>query len=155
MYGKMPNDTTTAVQHPPEARLGLPTTSWLRPSSLDKHSCPYVGPWSSPKHPGQFHHDLSSTTITDREQWLFSSRVITNASSNKTRATRHTFNCACNLPKPRPHKKCVFQHNSHPCKTEASNPGHALPTHSLGDEPPAVAASGAVSALRRNSKSEK
>ena len=32
----MPNGTTTAVQHPPKAHLGLPTTSWLRPSSFDK-----------------------------------------------------------------------------------------------------------------------
>ena len=37
------NSTTTAVQHPPEAHLGLPTTSWLRPSSFDTPSCPYVG----------------------------------------------------------------------------------------------------------------
>ena len=65
MYVKMPNDTTTAVQHPPKAHLGLPTTSWLRPSSFDKHSCPYVGQWSSPTHPGHFHHDLISTTFTD------------------------------------------------------------------------------------------
>ena len=26
---KMPIDTTTAVHHPPEAHLELPTTSWL------------------------------------------------------------------------------------------------------------------------------
>ena len=39
----MPNGTTTAVQHPPKAHLGLPTTSWLRSSSFDKPSCPYVG----------------------------------------------------------------------------------------------------------------
>ena len=35
--------------------------------------------------------------------------------------------------------------------TRTINPGHALPTHSLGDEPPAVAASGATSALCKNS----
>ena len=70
----MPNDTTTAVQYPPKAHLGLPTTSWLRPSRFDKHSCPYVGQWSSPTHSGHFHHDLRSTTFTDREQRLLSIR---------------------------------------------------------------------------------
>ena len=35
---QMPNGTTTAVPHPPKAYLGLPSTSWLRPSNL-----PYVG----------------------------------------------------------------------------------------------------------------
>jgi len=54
----MPNGTTTAVQHPPKAHLGLPTTSWLRPSSFDKPSCPYVGQWSCPTNRGQSHHDL-------------------------------------------------------------------------------------------------
>ena len=113
---KCPNDTTTAVQHTPKAHLGLPTTSWLRPSRFDKHSCPCVGQWPNPTHPCHFHHDLRSTTFTDREQWLFSSRVITNASSSKPRTARHTSNCACNLPEPRPHKECVLQHNSHPVK---------------------------------------
>ena len=28
--------------------------------------------------------------------------------------TRHTSNCACNLPEPRTHMECVFQYNSHP-----------------------------------------
>ena len=72
MEGRMPNDTTTAVQHRPKAHLGLPTTSWLRPSSFDKHSCSYVGQWSTPTHAGHFHHDLRSTTFTDREQLLCS-----------------------------------------------------------------------------------
>ena len=65
---KCSKDTITAVQHPPKAHLGLPTTSWLRPSSFDKHSCPYVGQWSNPTNRGQFHHDLRSTGFTDREQ---------------------------------------------------------------------------------------
>ena len=39
----MPNGTTIAVQPPPKAHLGLPTTSWLRPSSFDIPSGPYVG----------------------------------------------------------------------------------------------------------------
>ena len=82
----MPNDTTTAVQQPPKAHLGLPTTRWLRPNSFDKYSCSYAGQWSSPTHPGHFHHDLLPTTLTDREQRLLSSRVITNASSSKPRA---------------------------------------------------------------------
>ena len=64
--------------------------SWLRPSSFDKHSCPYVGHWSSTTHPGHFHHDLRSTTVTEREQRLLSSRVIANASSSKPRAPRVT-----------------------------------------------------------------
>ena len=40
---QMPNGTTTAVQHPPKANVGLPTTSWRRPSSFNKPNCPYVG----------------------------------------------------------------------------------------------------------------
>ena len=32
---RMPNGTTTVVQQHPKAHLGLPATSWLRPSSLD------------------------------------------------------------------------------------------------------------------------
>ena len=39
---QMPNGMTTAVQHPPKAHLRLPTTSWSRPISFDKPSCPYV-----------------------------------------------------------------------------------------------------------------
>ena len=35
-------------------------------------------------------------------------------------------------------------------KKGSINPGHALSTHSLGDEPPVVAATGITSALRRN-----
>ena len=58
----MPNGTTTAVQHPPKAHLGLPTTKWLRPSSFDKLSCPYVGRKSCPTRRGQFHHNLKSIT---------------------------------------------------------------------------------------------
>ena len=142
---KMTNDTTTAVQHPPKTHLRLPTMCWLRPSGFDKRSCPYVGQWSNPTNRGQFHHDLRSTTFTGREQRFFSSRVITNESLSKPRTTRHTSNCACNLPKPRPHMDCVVQYNSHP-KNGSINPGQALSTHSLGDEPPAVAASGAISA---------
>ena len=34
MYGKMPNDTTTAVQHSPKTHIGLPTTSLLRRVAL-------------------------------------------------------------------------------------------------------------------------
>ena len=67
MYGKVPNDTTTAVEHPSKAQLGLPTTSWLRPNSFDTHSCPHVGQWSNPTNRGQFHHDVRSTTFNDRE----------------------------------------------------------------------------------------
>ena len=63
MHGKMPNHTTTAVQQPPKAHLGLPTTSWLRPSSFEKHRCLCVGQWSSPTNRGQFHHDLRCTTL--------------------------------------------------------------------------------------------
>ena len=92
MYDKMPNDTTTAVQHPPKAHLGLPTTSWLRLSGNDNHSCPYVGKLSKPTSRGQFHHDLRSTTFTAREQGLFRRRVIINESSTKPRTTRHISN---------------------------------------------------------------
>ena len=68
MYDKMPDDTTTVVQHPPETHLGLPTTSWLRLSGFDKRSCPYVGRWSIPTNRCQFHHDLRSIMFTGREQ---------------------------------------------------------------------------------------
>ena len=43
--------------------------------------------------------------------------------------------------------ECVFQLNSHTCN-ESINPGHALSTHSIGDEPPALAVSGTTSSLR-------
>ena len=68
-------------------------------------------------------------------------------------APRHTSNRACTLPKPRPHTEWVPQYNNHPTNG-IINPGHALSTDGLGDEPPAVAAPGTISALRRNSKSE-
>ena len=116
----MPNDTTTAVQHPPKTPLGLRTPSWLRTSSLDKHSCPYVGQWSSPTHPGQFHHDLSYTTFTDVNNGC-------HLQANHAPRVTPPINCACNLPKPRLHKKCVFQHKSHPCKTQASTTDMVCP----------------------------
>ena len=108
---------------PSNAHLGLPTTSGLRPSSFDKHTCPYVGQWSSTTHPGHFHHRIISTTFTDREQRLFSSGVIANANNHANHAPRvsppiaHT---TCRML--RPHKKCVCQHKSHPCKTEEYTP---------------------------------
>ena len=152
----MPTDTTTAVRHPSKAHLGLPTISWLRPSGFDKHSCPYAGQWSNSTNHGHFHHGPKFITFTGREQRLFGSRVITNfiASSSKPRTTCHTSNCGCNLPKPRPHMDCVVQYDCFP-ENGIVNSGHALSTHSLGDQPPAVAASGAISARRGNSKSEK
>ena len=122
---------------------GYQTTNWLRQSGFDKHSCLYVGQRSNTTSRGQFHHDLTFTTYTGREQGLSSSRVITNESSSKPRTTRHTSNCACNLPKPRPHMDCVVQYNSHPYNGSI-DPGHAPSTHSLGDKPPAVAASSAI-----------
>ena len=154
MYRKMPNDTT-AAQQPPKAHLGLPTTSWLRPSSFDKHSCPYVGQRSSPTHPGHFHHDLRSTTFTDREQRLLSSRIITNASSSKPRAPSVTppiAHATCRNPD---HTWNVYFSTTVTRKPEASTPDMLCPHARLGDEPPAVAASGAISARRKNSKSEK
>ena len=56
--------------------------------------------------------------------------------------------------KTRPHTECVFQQNSHQ-QNDSINPVQTLSTHNLGDEPPAVAASGTISAQRRNPKSEK
>ena len=151
----MPNDSTTAVQHPPNAHLGLPTTSWLRPSSFDKNSCPYVGQWSSPTRPGQFHHNLRSTTFTDHEQRLLWSRVIINASSSKPRAPSVTppiAHATCRNPD---HTWNVYFSTTATRKTEASTPDMLCP-HNLGDEPPAVAASaGATSALRKKYKSLK
>ena len=155
MQGKMPNDTTTAVLHPPKARSGLPTTTWLRPSSFDKLSCPYVEHWSSPSHSGHFHHDLRSTTFPDREQRLLSSRVITDASSSKQCApsvTPRIARATCRNPD---HTWNVYFSTTVTRQTEASTTDMLCP-HSLGDEPPAAAASeGATSALRKNSTSEK
>ena len=154
MYDKMPNDTTTAVQHPPKAHLLLPTSSWLRPSSFHKHSCLCVGQWSNPTHPGNFHLGLRSATFTDREQRMLSSRVITNAPSSKSRAPSvalSTAHATCRNPD---HTWNVY-FSTATRQTEASTPDMLCP-HSLGDEPPAVAASaGATSALRKNSKYEK
>ena len=72
----MLNDLTTTTQDLARALLGLPTTSWLRQSSFDKH-CPCVGQWSNPTHPGQFYHHIRPTTFIGRVQLLFSSGVIT------------------------------------------------------------------------------
>ena len=150
----MPNDTTTAVQHPPKAHLGLPTISWLRPSSFDEHSSPHVEQWSSPTHPGHFHRDLRPTTFTDREQRLLSSRVITNAASSKPRAPSVTppiAHATCRNPD---HTWNVYFSSTVTRQTESSTPDILCP-HSLGDEPPAVADSaGTTSPHRRNSKSE-
>ena len=68
MHSKMPNDTTTAVQHPPKAQLGVPTISWLRPSSFTNIAVRTLGNGQVQRNRGQFHHDLKSTTFTDREQ---------------------------------------------------------------------------------------
>ena len=154
MYGEVPNDTTTAVQHPPKAHLGLPTTCYRRPSSFDKHSCPYVGQWSSPTHRGHFHHDLISTTFTDREKRFLSRCVITNAYSSKPRApsaTPQIAHATCRNPD---HTWNVYFSTKVTRKTEASTPDMFCPHTGLGDEPPAVTASGAVSARRKKAKSK-
>ena len=78
----------------------------------------------------------------------YSSRTLTDPTSSQTRTTRHTSNCACNLPKNRPHTEYVFDYNSHQYNGSI-NPGQTLSTPSLGDEPPAVAASGTISAQRK------
>ena len=145
----MPNDTTTAVQHPPKAHLGLPTISWFRPSSFDKHSCPYVGQWISPTHPGHCLHYLTSTTFIDREQRLLS-RVITNASSRKPHAPSVT----CNLPKLRPHMERVLQYNSR-LSNGSINPGHALSTQPRQGAASCACVSRRYQRLRKNPKSEK
>ena len=151
----MTNDTTIAAQHSPQPHLGLPTSSWLRPSSFHKHSCLCVGQWSNPTHPGNFHLGLRSATFTDREQRMLSSRVITNAPSSKSRAPSvalSTAHATCRNPD---HTWNVYFSTTVARQTEASTPDMLCP-HSLGDEPPAVAASGgATSALRKNSKSAK
>ena len=119
------------------------------------NSWPSVGQWSSPTHPGHFHHDPRSTTFTDREQRLVSSRVITKTSSSKPRAPSVTppiAHATCRNPE---HTWNVYFSTTVTRKSEASTPDMLCP-HSPGDEPPAVAASaGATSALRKNSKSEK
>ena len=48
---------------------------------------------------------------------------------------------------------CIPVHS--PPVTRKHRPRHALSTHSLGDEPPAVVAAVTISALGRNSQSEK
>ena len=62
---QVPNGTTTAIQHPPKAHLGLPTTSWLGPSRFDESNCPYVGKYSCPTNHVQSHHDLIHVTAAD------------------------------------------------------------------------------------------
>ena len=61
----MLDDTTTAVQHPSIAHLGLTTTSWFESSSIDNPCCPYDGQSSCPTNRGQSRHDLISTMSTD------------------------------------------------------------------------------------------
>ena len=119
----MPNGTTTAVQHPPKAHLGLPTTSWLGPSSFDKPSCPYVGQSSCPTNRCQSHHDLRSIMATDCAilGMLYSSHALTDSASSKTRTARHTSNCACNLRKTH-HTRNVYSSTIAASKTTASTP---------------------------------
>ena len=50
---------------------------------------------------------------------IHSSHALTDPTSCRTRTARHTSNCACSLPKSKPHTRCVFQYNSHQ-KTAAS-----------------------------------
>ena len=143
----MPNDTTTAVQHPPKAHLGLQTTRWLRPSSFNKHSCLHVGQCSSRTHPGLFHYNLRSTPFTDREQRLLCIRVITNASSKPSAPSVTPPIAHVSSPNP-DHTWNAYFRTAVTRKTEASIPGMFCP-HSLGNEPPAVAASaGATSAQK-------
>ena len=74
----------------------------------------------------------------------------------KTNTTHHTSNCARNLAENQTtNGMCIpEQYRSRPNNVRI-NPEHTVSTHSLGIRPPAVAASGTFSALRRNSKSEK
>ena len=74
----------------------------------------------------QFHHDLRSTTSTDREQLFVSSRV-TNAFSSKPRTTRHISNCACSLPKSRPHIRMRIPVQNGRPKPAASTPDMLCP----------------------------
>ena len=118
----MPNDTTTAVQHPPKAHLGLPATSWLRPSSVDKHSCPYVGQRSSPTPPRQFHHDPRSTTFQQprhHHQCIF--KQTTHHASRVTPPIAHA-TCR-NLD----HTRNVYSSTTVTRKTEASTPDMLCP----------------------------
>ena len=137
----MPNDTTTAVQHPPKDHLGLPTTSWLRPSSFENPGVHTLGN-------GQVQHIPVSFTMT---QVLPRLLTVNNGCSAAASSPMHLqANHAPRVTPPIAHATCrnseewVFQHNSHPCKTEASTPDMFLSTHSLVDEPPAVAASGVI-----------
>ena len=138
-----------------KAHLGLPTTSGLRPSSLEKHSCPCVGQWSSPTLTGQFHHDLRPLPClpTVKNDCSARSRAITNASSSKPPPSFIPPVADASCRNPDHNKYCVFQYNSHPGNV-IINSRHALSTNSLGDKPLALAASGTVNALCRNSKSE-
>ena len=126
MYGKRPSDTTTVPQKPIS---GYQPQVGADRVALTTIAVRTLGNGSNPTNRGQFHYDLRSTTFTGLDQELFSSRVITNESSSKprkARTTRHTSNCAPNVPKPRSHMDCEVQNNSH-LKTEASTPDMICP----------------------------
>ena len=118
--------TTTAVQHPPKAHLGLPTTSWLRPIIFDEPSCPYVGQWSCLTSCALSHHDLQSITATDSAISITAATRLTDPTSCKTRTTRHTTNCECNLPKT-DHTRDVYSSTLATSKTAASTPERLCP----------------------------
>ena len=134
--------------------LQMPTSGYQPQVGSDRvaliYTFPYVVQISSPTHPGQFYQDLRSTTFTDREQRLFSSRVTTNASSSKP--------SALSVTAPIAHATCrnpdqtwnVYFSITVPRETEASTTD-MLCSHSLHDVSSAVATSrGANSALAEN-----
>ena len=78
---------------------------------------------------------------------LYSSRALADPTSSQTRNTRHTSKCAFNLRKT-DHTRNVYSSTIATSKTQ-HQPRTTLSTHSLGDELPAVAASGTISAQRK------
>ena len=152
----MPNGTTTAVQHPPKAHLGLPTTSWLRPSRFDKTQLSVRWAmimsnksWSVSSRP-------KIITATDGAilGMLYVNRALTDPTSSQTRTTRHTSNCTCNLRKT-DHTRNGYSSTIATSKTTASTPDK-LCSHSALAMNCQRWLRQALSALNaRNSKSEK
>ena len=126
---QMSNGTTAAVQHPPKAHLGLPTTSWLRPSSfLINLAVRTLGNDCVQQNRAQSYHDLRSITATDVQYhgMIYTSRALTDPTSCK-HAPRVTPPIAHATCRKTDHTRNVYSSTIATSKTSASTPNKLCP----------------------------
>ena len=126
---QMSNGTTAAVQHPPKAHLGLPTTSWLRPSSfLINLAVRTLGNDCVQQNRAQSYHDLRSITATDVQYhgMIYTSRALTDPTSCK-HAPRVTPPIAHATCRKTDHTRNVYSSTIASSKTAASTPDKLRP----------------------------